>query len=112
MVDQYVFSCHAANHLYSQCYAWACGSFFDYTQSIVWHVLSPYLLILLFFIIGGSAAYEFYVFREGGHSLAKQLNGRRLVLLKSTPEESSALKFPISWPKVCSRTSCAICTAR
>ncbi|MFG0636243.1 M48 family metallopeptidase [Acinetobacter soli] len=67
--------------------------FFDYTQSIVWHVLSPYLLILLFFIIGGSAAYEFYVFREGGHSLAKQLNGRRLVLLKSTPEESSALKI-------------------
>ncbi|MCG2916380.1 hypothetical protein, partial [Escherichia coli] len=26
-------------------------------------------------------------------SLAKQLNGRRLVLLKSTPEESSALKI-------------------
>lgn len=67
--------------------------FFDYTQSILWHVLSPYLLILLLLIIGGSAAYEFYVFREGGHSLAKQLNARKLLLLESTPEESAALKI-------------------
>ncbi len=67
--------------------------YFDYSQSILWHSLSPYLLVLLFFIVISSAIYEFYIFREGGHSLAKQLKGRRLDLLESTPEESVALKI-------------------
>jgi len=67
--------------------------YFDYSQSIFWHSLSPYLIILLFFIVESSAIYELYIFREGGHSLAKQLKGRRLDLLESTPEESVALKI-------------------
>lgn len=40
-----------------------------------------------------SVVYELYVFRSGGHSLAKQLCARRLSLIESTPEESIALKI-------------------
>ena len=40
-----------------------------------------------------SVLYEFYVFRSGGHSLAKQLGARRLSLIESIPEESLALKI-------------------
>lgn len=40
-----------------------------------------------------SVILEFYVFRSGGHSLAKQLGARRLTQFESTPEESTALKL-------------------
>lgn len=63
------------------------------SQSIWWHVLSPYLVVLLLFVIVGSTLYEFYVFRLGGHSLAKQLKARQLTLVESTPEENIALKL-------------------
>ena len=66
--------------------------FFDYTQPIWWHVLSPYFISLLFFVMIWSVGSELYVLREGGHSLAKQLKARRLVFDESTPEESTALK--------------------
>jgi len=66
--------------------------FFDYTQLIWWHVLSPYFIFLLFFVLVWSVGAELYVLREGGHSLAKQLKARRLVFDESTPEESTALK--------------------
>ena len=67
--------------------------YIDSSQSIFWHVLSLYLIIFLVGVIGGSIAYEFYVFRAGGHSLAKQLKARRLSVLESTPEEGVALKL-------------------
>lgn len=67
--------------------------YFDSSQSVFWHILSPYLMCLLAFVIGGSVLYEFYVFRSGGHSLAKQLNARALNALESTPEEANALKL-------------------
>ena len=67
--------------------------FFDYSQSIFWHVLSPYFLLLLAVIIGWSIGAEIYIFREGGHSLAKQLKARRIEFLDSTPEERIALKL-------------------
>jgi Zn-dependent protease with chaperone function len=65
----------------------------DQTQSILWHALSPYLIALLLSVMGASVLIEFYVFRSGGHSLAKQLRARRLSLIESTPEESAALKI-------------------
>nr|WP_205666423.1 M48 family metalloprotease [Acinetobacter sp. ANC 4169] len=67
--------------------------YFDQTQSIFWHVLSPYLIVLLLSVMIISVLYEFYVFRSGGHSLAKQLGARRLSLIESIPEESIALKI-------------------
>ena len=66
--------------------------FFDYSQQIWWHTLSPYFITLLVLVFIWSVGTEFYVLREGGHSLAKQLKARRLVLDESTPEESTALK--------------------
>lgn len=66
--------------------------YIDPAESIWWHVLSPYVTSVLLMVIGGSIVYEFYVFRHGGHTLAKQLKARRLNLLESTPEESIALK--------------------
>ncbi|CAM4257073.1 M48 family metalloprotease [Acinetobacter pragensis] len=65
----------------------------DSTQSIYWHVLSLYLIALLLLIMSVSVLYEFYIFRMGGHSLAKQLGARRLSLIESIPEESVALKI-------------------
>ena len=65
----------------------------DPDQEIWWNILSPYCVGLIIVIIGWSIAYEFYVFRTGGHSLAKQLKARRLSQIESTPEESVALKL-------------------
>jgi len=65
--------------------------FFDPEQAVMWHIFSPYLILLLLLVIGGSVAYERYVFRSGGHTLAKQLKARRLNLIESTPEESVAI---------------------
>ncbi|MDV2439117.1 M48 family metalloprotease [Acinetobacter gerneri] len=67
--------------------------YFDQSQSIFWHVLSPYTIGLLLLVMGWSVLYEFYVFRSGGHTLAKQLKARRLNLIESTPEENKALKL-------------------
>ena len=67
--------------------------YFDHSQSIFWHVLSPYLIVLLLSVMTSSVLYEFYVFRSGGHSLAIQLGARRLSLIESIPEESIALKI-------------------
>ena len=67
--------------------------YIDPTQLIWWHVLSPYSVGLVLIIILWSILYEFYVFRSGGHSLAKQLKARRLSQIESTPEESVALKL-------------------
>ena len=67
--------------------------FFDYTQPIWWHSLSPYFIGLLILVLVWSLGVELYVLREGGHSLAKQLKARRLILEKSTPEESNALNM-------------------
>ncbi|MEN8380935.1 M48 family metalloprotease [Acinetobacter radioresistens] len=65
--------------------------FFDPEQAVMWHVFSPYLILLLLLVMGGSVAYERYVFRSGGHTLAKQLKAPRLNLIESTPEESVAI---------------------
>ncbi len=67
--------------------------YIDSTQSIFWHLLSPYLVILVLSIMLISVLYEFYMFRTGGHSLAKQMGARRLSFVESIPEESAALKI-------------------
>ena len=67
--------------------------YFDHSQSVFWHALSPYLIVLLLSMMTISVLYEFYVFRSGGHSLAIQLGARRLSLIESIPEESIALKI-------------------
>ena len=67
--------------------------YFNPQQSIFWNSFSPYFLLFIGSIIGGSILYEFYVFRSGGHTLAKQLKARQLSLLESTPEEGVALKL-------------------
>ena len=67
--------------------------YFDSSQSIFWHSLSIYIIGLLLLVMSYSVVYELYVFRSGGHSLAKQLRARRLSLIESTPEESIALKI-------------------
>ena len=67
--------------------------YIDSREFIFWHFLSPYFVALLILVMGWSIAYEFYVFRSGGHSLAKQLRARRLSLIESIPEESVAIKI-------------------
>ncbi len=51
--------------------------YFDSSQSIFWHSLSIYIIGLLLLVMSYSVVYELYVFRSGGHSLAKQLRARR-----------------------------------
>ncbi|OTG82788.1 peptidase M48 [Acinetobacter sp. ANC 5054] len=73
-----------------------CGlivNYYDSSQSIYWHVLSPYLIATILIIMLISVIYEFYTFRLGGYSLAKQLGARRLSLIESIPEESVALRI-------------------
>ncbi|MDM1344126.1 M48 family metalloprotease [Acinetobacter pseudolwoffii] len=65
----------------------------DSTQSIFWHMLSPYLIALLLCAMMISVIYEFYLFRNGGYSLAKQMGARRLSPMESIPEESAALQI-------------------
>lgn len=65
----------------------------DSTQSIFWHMLSPYLIALLLCVMLISVIYEFYLFRNGGYSLAKQMGARRLSPMESIPEESAALQI-------------------
>ncbi len=62
-------------------------------KAFFWHSLSIYIIGLLLLVMSYSVVYELYVFRSGGHSLAKQLRARRLSLIESTPEESIALKI-------------------
>ena len=65
----------------------------DSTQSNFWHMLSPYLIALLLCVMLISVIYEFYLFRNGGYSLAKQMGARRLSPMESIPEESAALQI-------------------
>lgn len=65
----------------------------DSTQSIFWHMFSPYLIALLLCVMLISVIYEFYLFRNGGYSLAKQMGARRLSPMESIPEESAALQI-------------------
>ncbi|QOW50034.1 M48 family metalloprotease [Acinetobacter sp. YH12138] len=67
--------------------------YYDSTQSIYWHVLSPFLVATVLLIMLVSVLYDFYTFRLGGYSLAKQLGARRLSLIESIPEESVALRM-------------------
>ncbi|WP_171319298.1 M48 family metalloprotease [Acinetobacter sp. CFCC 11171] len=67
--------------------------YYDSTQSIYWHVLSPFLVAAVLLIMLVSVLYDFYIFRLGGYSLAKQLGARRLSLIESIPEESVALRM-------------------
>lgn len=68
-------------------------NYYDSTQSVYWHVLSPFLIAAVLLIMLISVIYEFYTFRLGGYSLAKQLGARRLSLIESIPEESLALRM-------------------
>ena len=67
--------------------------YFSPLESIYWHSFSPYCVAILLLIMSASLGYECYRLRQGGHSLAKQLGARRLMLSNSTPEEYLALKL-------------------
>ncbi|WP_273776839.1 M48 family metalloprotease [Acinetobacter sp. GSS19] len=67
--------------------------YFEPDQPILWHRFSPYFVLVILSIMLGSVVHEFYVFREGGHWLAKQIKARRLNALESTPEEMTVLRL-------------------
>ena len=67
--------------------------FFDYTQSVFWHLFSPYLVLIILIIVVGSIVYEIITVKEGGHSIAKRLKARKIHEHSSTPEESIALEL-------------------
>ncbi|MFT4021003.1 MAG: peptidase M48 [Acinetobacter sp.] len=67
--------------------------YFEPDQSVLWYQYSPWVMLVVLSIMVGSVLYEVYVFREGGHSLAKQLRARYLNPLESTPEEIIAIKI-------------------
>lgn len=67
--------------------------YLDQGQSIWWNEHSPVFLSCVLFIMMISLCYELYIFREGGHSLAKQMRARHLHALECTPEEIRAVKL-------------------
>ena len=99
MVHHYVFGCCAFNYFILNLILGLLVHFFDYSEPIWWHALSPYFIALLLFIMVWSVVTELYILRKGGHSLAKQLKARRLVKGESTPEEHAALKLQNIWHK-------------
>ena len=82
--------------------------YFNESQAILWNDFSLGFAIVILSIMGISIAIECYVFRSGGHSLARKLKARSLNFLESTPEEHAALtivaklseKFNIETPAV------------
>lgn len=82
--------------------------YFAYSQAILWNDFSLYFAASILMIMVVSIAIECYVFRSGGHSLARKLKARSLNYLESTPEEYVALsivsklaeKFSIETPAV------------
>lgn len=68
MVHHYVFGCCAAYYFYLKFNFRFTRSFFDYSQPIWWHTLSPYFVALLLFIMVWSVVTELYILRKGGHS--------------------------------------------
>lgn len=67
--------------------------YLDQNQSIWWNKHSPLLLGTVICIMLISLFYELYIFRVGGHSLAKQMRARYLNTLECTPEEIRAVKL-------------------
>ena len=65
--------------------------YFNESQAILWNDFSLGFAIVILSIMGISIAIECYVFRSGGHSLARKLKARSLNFLESTPEEHAAL---------------------
>ncbi|MBF7682138.1 peptidase M48 [Acinetobacter sp. B5B] len=65
--------------------------YLDQTQSIWWNCYSQTFLICVMMIMLASLMYEIYIFRKGGHSLARQMNARYLDISECTPEEMIAV---------------------
>ncbi|MEB3766404.1 peptidase M48 [Acinetobacter sp. MD2] len=65
--------------------------YIDPEQSVFGYRYSPAVLLVISGVMLSSVLYEVYVFREGGHSLAKQLRARYVNALESTPEEITAI---------------------
>lgn len=82
--------------------------YLDPSVSILWNGYSPIFLLLVSSIMLSSVIYDIYVFRKGGHSLAKQMNARFLKQNECAPEEIAVLelnqkladRFNISPPSV------------
>ncbi|WP_425283449.1 peptidase M48 [Acinetobacter boissieri] len=67
--------------------------YLDQTQSIWWNRYSQTFLICVMAIMVTSLMYEIYIFRKGGHSLARQMNARYLDISECTPEELIAVQI-------------------
>ena len=93
IASQLLSDCDTINSSDYQYSGWPVCFYADPGQSIWWHVLSPYLVALVLFLMIISVIYEFYTFRAGGYSLAQQMGARRLNQMESIPEESAALRI-------------------
>ncbi|MBF7694981.1 M48 family metalloprotease [Acinetobacter rathckeae] len=67
--------------------------YLDQTQSIWWNRYSQTFLMCVISIMLASLVYEIYIFRKGGHSLARQMNARYLDISECTPEELVAVQI-------------------
>lgn len=67
--------------------------YFDSSQSILWNSYTPFFGIAVLAVMLSTIFYDIHVFRNGGHSLAKQMNARRLYAPECTPEELAAVRL-------------------
>ena len=63
------------------------------SQNVGWNDYSPIFLGFVSTIMFSSVIYDLYVFRKGGHSLAKQMGARYLKYDECAPEEVAALEL-------------------
>lgn len=67
--------------------------FFDSTQSIWWHVLSPAVIIGIFLLCGLNIFYRQLIYKGDGRFVAKHLRAKAIERLNAVPNESIALQI-------------------
>ncbi|TXJ10094.1 MAG: peptidase M48 [Acinetobacter sp.] len=65
--------------------------FFDHSQAIGWHVLSPYIVIFLFLLITGSLLFKWWRYKGNGQTIAEYHQASQLHRHHALPEEMIVL---------------------
>ncbi len=75
--------------------------FFDYTQSIFWHVLTIPTLLLVVALVVGASLFKYIIYRRSGKHIAQSLHARQLQYINGVPEEISALNINAELAQQC-----------
>ncbi|MFU8927945.1 M48 family metallopeptidase [Acinetobacter puyangensis] len=75
--------------------------FFDQSQSIWWHILSPIVVILMLILILGSALFKSWSYQKNGQRIAKYHQAKKIEPFNCVPEEALAFKINLELAESC-----------